>query len=403
MAETNRPAPTHWAVTVLLVALAAYGPVSTDLYLPSLPEMTRHFSVSVSYVQLTLSIFTLGFSFGMLIHGPLSDRWGRRPILLIGALIYVVGSVVCVSAQSIDLLLAGRFIQALGASAGIVVCRAVVRDVYGQDGAARMFSYISGAMAFAPAVAPILGGALHVAFGFRANFVALLVFGLVILVGVWLLLRETNAHRDPRAGAPLSMLRAYGTLVQDRVFLRHCLTNAFIFAGLFSFISGSSFVVIDVLGVSEANFGFVFMFAACSYASCALLGGRLMKALGGGHGLIAIGVGVSAVTGLIGAGLAWTGVQSLWVVMPFVCAHFAACALVIPAGMGGAIGPYPKMAGAASSLMGFIQMGTGALIGAMVGLLHDGTTRVMMTAIALSALFAALTWIGLRGKAATQI
>ncbi len=389
--------PRTRGLAVLLTALVAFGPLSTDMYLPSLPQMVEVFGVSVATVQLTLSIFALGFSVGMLLYGPLSDRFGRRPVLLWGVALYVVASAVCTLAPDIEILIAGRFVQAIGACSGAVLGRAVVRDVYGSEGAARIMSYMASAMALAPAVAPILGGWLHAIFGWRATFAVLLGYGVVMWGWSLAMLRETNAHKDPTATDPQAIVRNFLTLLANRVFLGHTLVVSFGFAGLFSYISGSSFVIVDILGVPARHFGFTFIFVAGSFTLGAFWGGRATQRLGTAR-MINIGLAISLVTSAVGLVLAWTGVQTLWTVVPFVCGHFLACAMIMPNGFAGALGPFPRMAGAASSLLGFLQMGTGALAGWLLGLVYDGTTRPLMTAIFLSGLTAWLGWVVVAGS-----
>lgn len=380
-----KPDPRSFPVALLLTALVAFGPVSTDLYLPSLPAMTRAFDTTVSMVQLTLSVFTAGFAVAMLVYGPLSDRFGRRPVLLGGTVLYVLATLVCLFAPSIEALLAGRFLQALGACAGPVLGRAVVRDVYTREEAARMLSYMASAMALAPAVAPLIGGFLHATFGWQSNFVVLTVFGVLITVATWALLRETNAHRDPHALRPARLAYNYITLVKSRAFMGHTFCVSLAFGGLFSFISGSSFVVIDVLGVDPELFGFAFMAVVGGYITGAFGGGRLTGRIGIER-MLFVGSAICAVAGTTGMVLAWSGIQTIPAVIGPIVLYFLGAALVMPNGTAGAIGPFPRMAGVASSLLGFLQMGTGSLAGYLVGLLHDGTTRVMTTSIGLMGL-----------------
>lgn len=382
--SATKPDPRSLPVAILLTGLVAFGPVSTDLYLPSLPDMTRAFGTTVSMVQLTLSVFTAGFAVAMLVYGPLSDRFGRRPVLIAGAVLYVLASLVCVAADSIEALLVGRFLQAVGACAGPVIGRAVVRDVYERQEAARMLSYMASAMALAPAVAPLLGGALHAAFGWRSNFVVLTLFGILLTVATWLLLRETNAHRDPLALRPARLAGNFAALLRSRLFMGHALCVALAFAGLFSFISGSSFVIIDVLGLEPQHFGFAFMAVVIGYIAGAFGGGRFTGRLGIER-MIALGSAVCALGGVTALVLAWSGVQTIVAVVAPIAVYFLGAALVLPNATAGAISPFPRMAGTASSLLGFLQMGAGALTGWLVGLLHDGTTRVMTTAIGVMA------------------
>ncbi|MBB4268098.1 multidrug effflux MFS transporter [Roseospira visakhapatnamensis] len=390
------PDPRSRTVAALLTVLVAFGPMSTDLYLPSLPAMVEAFDTSVSRAQLTLSVFMAGLALGMLIHGPLSDRYGRRPVLIGGVALYVVASVACVLAPTVEALIAARFVQALGACAGPVIGRAVVRDVYDRGEAARMLSLMASAMALAPAVAPILGGALFSLFGWRANFGVLVVFGVVALTGTWWLLAETNRHRDPMATRPGRLAGTFAHLLRHRAFVGYTLTVSFGFAGLFGFISGSSFVIIDVLGVAPELFGFAFMAVVIGYILGAASGGRLSGRVDLDR-LIGAGVILATLSGGVAAALAWAGIQSVAALVPLVSIYFFATAWIIPLGTAGALSPFPRIAGAVSSLLGFIQMAIGATAGVLVGVLHDGTTRTLTTLLFLMGVcglvaFLALVW-----------
>ncbi|MBR9972600.1 multidrug effflux MFS transporter [Magnetospirillum sulfuroxidans] len=365
---TAHPTPTSLKVTVLLTGLVAFGPVSTDLYLASLPDMGRYFSASVEMVQMTLSVFLLGFAVSMLIYGPLSDRFGRRRVILAGVIIYVIGSVACLLAPTIEMLIASRFLQALGACCGPVVARAVVRDIYPREQAAKVMSYMASAMALAPFVAPILGGWFHTLFGWRSNFILLGIFGLILLLGTWRWLAETNHHQDPHALSPLSMIANYRTLLTDRQVLGYVVVVSATFAGMFSFISASSFVLIDVLALPPALFGFGFAVVVAGYIAGGFIAGKWTSRIGLDR-MIGIGVTGAAITGLTAAALAWSGVQSLPAILLPLMLFFLSGALVIPNGSAGAIAPHPRMAGTASACLGFVQM----VCGASAGWLHSAT------------------------------
>lgn len=371
---TDRPNPTSLKVTVLLTGLVAFGPVSTDLYLASLPDMGRYFSTSVEMVQMTLSVFLLGFAVSMLVYGPLSDRFGRRPVILGGVVIYVLGSVACLLSSSIEMLIASRFLQAVGACCGPVVGRAVVRDVYPRDQAAKVMSYMASAMALAPFVAPILGGWFHTLFGWRANFILLGLFGVVLLAATWRWLGETNHHPDPHALSPLRMLGNYRTLLTDRQVLGYVLVVSCTFAGMFSFISGSSFVLIDVLALPPAYFGFGFAVVVAGYIVGGFVAGKWTHRFGLDR-MIGFGVVGAALSGTVCLVLAWSGIQTLAAVLLPLMVFFMAGAMVIPNGSAGAIAPHPRMAGAASAALGFVQMVCGSLAGWLHSASFDHSSR----------------------------
>ena len=389
-------------IVVLLTMLAAIGPVSTDLYLPSLPTIGAVFGASVSQTQLTLSFFIAGFAVGTLFYGPVSDRLGRRPALLTGLVLYTFASLACAFVDSIELLIALRFVEALGGCAGAVLSRAVVRDLFAREDGARIMSYMASAMALAPAVAPIIGGWIHLAFGWRGQFFALAGLGAALSVAGAFMLGETNKQLNPNATDPARLARNVAQLLRHRAFLGYALTSGFSYGGLFSFISGGAFVVIGVLGVAPENFGFLFLFVAGGFVSGSLIGGRLTKKVGI-LGMMKAGVWLGLSAGVIGLGLALAEIATIPAVIAPVSLVFFACALVFPNATAGALGPFPDMAGTASSVASFIQMGMGAVVGAVVGMLFNGTTVplfavIVCTATAAVAVFYAVVLPAERNK-----
>lgn len=362
----SAPVAPSMGLAVLLTTLVALGPLSTDLYLPALPTLAQVFATDAARVQLTLSVFLAGFACAQLAYGPLSDRFGRRPVLLGGLVIYFAASVACLFANSIETLIAARFVQALGACAGPVLGRAIVRDVWGPQEASRVIAYVGAAMALAPLVGPTLGGVLTVAFGWRANFAALMLFSAVQLVAVLRLLAESNRHRDPAALHPARMLRNFGSLLADRHYLGYLLCFAFSYSALFAFISGSSFVLIGRHALSPEVYGMCFGVVVLGYISGTTLSGRVVRRYGAQRLLFA-GSLLGAAAGLLMLGLELAGVRLLAATLGpmFLCT--AATGLVMPNALGLALAPYPTMAGVASALMGFCQMGIAAIVGILVG------------------------------------
>lgn len=372
-------APTT-SLAILITTLVALGPLSTDFYLPALPAITTALATDVATTQLTLSVFLVGFGVGQLAYGPLSDRYGRRPVLLFGLVVYVLASVACALAPSIDMLIAARFLQALGACAGPVLGRAIVRDLYGPQDSARMLSHIGTAMALAPLAGPVLGGFLTVSFGWRATFVFLTLFS-ALQAGVTLrMLDESNRHLDPTATRPGRMLANFATLLRDRRYLGVLLCNGLAYAGLFAFISASPFVFINMFGFSPQAMGLAFGVMVSGYMVGTTISGRLSRRAGPER-LLRSGVTLGAVAGLVMLALALAGVhRPLAVMLPM---WFSACAigLIMPNAAAMGMGPYPRMAGAAASLMGFAQMSLSALFGIVVG--HALRDNVVPMALAI--------------------
>jgi MFS transporter, DHA1 family, multidrug resistance protein len=379
-------APESRGTSAILIGAVALGPVSTDLYLPSLPSIGRDLGADVAATQLTLSVFLIAFALVQIPVGPLSDRFGRRPILLSGLAVYALASVVCAFAPSIEALIAARAAQAAGACAGVVLGRAVVRDIYGPDRAARMLAYIGGAVALAPMVGPILGGMIQSLLGWRWNFGILALFAIATLTLGMGGLPESNTRRDPHALDPSRMAANFRTLLRHRAFMGFALAVAFSYAGLFAFISGSSFVLIDALAVPAERFGYVFAVVVIGYIAGTQIAARLTLRLGiarmiwfGGIASLAGGSGMVALAPLA-AGSPWAVAA---IMVPMAC-YTMGTGMVMPNAQAGALGPFAHMAGAASALMGFLQMAIAALTGIAFGQLHDGTPLPMAALVALS-------------------
>ncbi|MGK9169419.1 multidrug effflux MFS transporter [Inquilinus limosus] len=372
-------------IAVVLTLLTGFGPMSTDLYLPSLPALVTAFGSDVATVQLTLSVFLVGFAVAQLVYGPVSDRFGRRPAILAGVVLFTMASIACALATSIEMLILCRFLQALGACCGPVLGRAVVRDLYGPDRAARILAYMSMAMALAPAIGPIIGGVLQEAFGWRANFWVLVGFGALMLASVLALLGESNRHRDPLATSPTRLARNYGALLRHRRYIGYVMIVACGYSAIFTFISGSSFVLSGMLGLSPPVYGACFGAVVAGYMLGTFGSGRLTLRLGIDR-MIAAGTLVMLAGAAAMAGLAGAGVFTVWaVVAPFFLVMIGV-GLTLPNAIAGAIGPFPTMAGTASALMGFIQMTLAALVGIAIGHATGSDALPMAAAVLLTTL-----------------
>jgi DHA1 family bicyclomycin/chloramphenicol resistance-like MFS transporter len=376
-------APNSLPVTALLTALVALGPLSTDLYLPSLPSLAGYFAVGVDDIQLTLSVFLVGLATAQLVYGPLSDRFGRRPVLLVGLAIYVVASVVCMLAPSVPVLVVARFVQAVGACVGPVLGRAVVRDVYGREGAARVLAYMSAAMALAPAIGPILGGFFEEWFGWRINFLALVLYGSGGPSSPGASCRKPTRRGPAGRAADLHPARL-SRLPQSRL-PRLCPLLRLAYSGIFAFISGSSYVCRRWWAGTD-RFGSASPAWSSATSSAHGRRGRLSRRLDIDR-LIAVGAGIGVAGGtlllaLALASAAHSGIAGALLIVGPMLVFMIGGGLVLPNSIAGAIGPFPRAAGAASALLGFTQMTAAAAIGIAVAALYDDSAIPMTATIA---------------------
>lgn len=378
--ETTAPRVAPRGLFLVLPALVAFQAISTDLYLPALPSIGADLGASVEEVQLTLSLFLVGFGVAQLAWGPLSDRIGRRPPLLAGTGLYVAASLVCLLAPSIEALVGARFVQAVAACSGVVLGRAVVRDLFEPAEAAKVLAYLGTAMALAPIFGPVLGGWLTLAFGWRSTFAALALFGFLSFLGVLLAVPETNRRKDPQATSPARLAANYGALLGDRRYLARVALAGLGYAGIFSFISGSPHVLIDAVGLRPDRYGLCFAAGVAGWMAGTFAAGRLNRRLGL-PALLRLGTRLSAVAALTGLGWALAAPPSWPAVVAPMFFFMLGAGFTLPTAMALAIGPYPEKAGLASALLGFLQLLFAALVGLAVSALYDRTAVPMMAAL----------------------
>jgi DHA1 family bicyclomycin/chloramphenicol resistance-like MFS transporter len=384
--------PESLPVGALLTALVALGQISTSIYIPSMPSIVVDLATTPSRVNLTLSGFLLGFALCQMIFGPISDRFGRRPVLFAGLGFYLAASLLCTFAPDIRVLIAGRVLQGMAACAGPVLGRAIVRDIYGPSRTAAAMAYIGAALAVSPAVAPIIGGYLQVWFGWRAAFVFLTAVGALIFVATWLLLAETNPRdRGYESGGAPGLLNACATLLRDRRYLGYTLVVAFVFAGLMAFAAGGPFVFIELLGLSPEHYGMLSIFTVAAYLVGSLAAGRLDGRLAL-HRLVLLGIAGALIGG--GATVALAAFASLSVVgvVAPMAIFTAGLGMALPTGIASAMAPFPRIAGAASALLGLIQMLVAAAASFAVGVLPHGSAVPMAAVIAAGSAAALLSF-----------
>jgi len=381
--------PQSFLMAALLTALVAIAPLSTNMYLPALPDIAQHFQAPMGDVQLTLSMYLVGFAVGQLILGPLSDRFGRRPVLIGGLIAFCIASIACWLASNVALLIFARLFQAVGACAGVAISRAMVRDIHGTHNAAHLLTHMGTAMAVAPLIAPLIGGVFTAHYGWQSNFIVLAGVGLFLLLLSAFALPESHAPSERVALSPKRMGMNYKFLTTHPEFRDFALVNAFAFAGLFAFSSASSFVLIDGFGIGATAFGFAFAVVVVGFMTGSQISVRLLKRMEIER-LIGLGGRIALVAGIAGLLTVWLAPPSvLTVIAPMFC-YNVAVGFIMPNAMAGSIGPFPQMAGAAAALMGFIQMITAAAAGALVGQVHDHTPVPMLVTVAVCGL---LAWV----------
>ncbi len=325
------------------------------MFLPSMPVMAEEFDVSASTIQLAVTLFLLYFAASQLVYGSASDRFGRRPVLIVGLLIFIAGGALSLFAQSAEMLILGRIVQGIGGGAGPAIGRAMVLDIFGRARAARVMAYMTIATPLAPAIAPMIGGVLQDAFDWRAVFVVLIGIGVFLLVAYRALLPETNVRRDAGALGATQISKNYRALFSNRSFVAYSLAIGLMFAGQLVFISGSSFVLIDELGLSPSTFGLAFGFVAGGIMSGAWLSSRLVDRWLDTN-VVLLGAAVAATASAVMALLAWSGVESVWAVLVPMFVTSAGTGIARPPAMAGALIPFQHMAGLASAVLGFAQM-----------------------------------------------
>lgn len=394
---TRATGRTGLLVTLVLGGLTATPPLAMDMYLPSLPEVTGSLHAPAATVQLTLTACLAGMAFGQLVVGPMSDRWGRRRPLLSGLVVYVLATVLCALAPTVELLVAFRLAQGLAGAAGIVIARAVVRDLYDGDAMARFFSTLMLISGVAPVVAPLIGGQILRVTDWRGVFVVLTAVGIALTAVVWARLPETLRPEDRHVGGVGEALHAMRGLLADRVFAGYMLAGGFTFAALFAYISASPFVIQEIYGASPQTFSLLFGVNSVGLVIAGQINGKVLvgrvpleKVLAAGLALV-----VLAATALL---LMSTGVFGNVGLVPVSAALFvlmSAMGLALPNTQALALMRVRHAAGSASALLGTTSFLIGAVASPLVGIAGEHTAVPMAVVQLAAVLVAAACFVGL--------
>ncbi len=380
----------NFRTVLILSALVAFAPMSIDMYLPALPTLERFFAADTASVQHTLASFFLGLTVGQILYGPIADKYGRKPPLYFGLSLYVVASAACALAPTIGSLISLRFLQALSGCAGMVVARAVVRDLYDRQESARVYSVLLMVMGIAPIVAPLAGGYLLTWFGWRSIFWVLALFGVACLIAVKTGLPETIPRDQPRIALSKAMGN-YAALLADRRYLGYALSGGFGQAGMFAYISGSPFVIIDLYGVPAHYYGWLFGMNATGIVAFTQLNRRMLLRYDADR-VLDFGNLAGIVMGVLLLLMAWTNAAGLVGILAPLFFVVSLRGLTFPNASAGAMAPFPEKAGSASALLGSVQFAIAAFASAAVGIFHNGTAVPMAAVVGTCGLLAFVSY-----------
>lgn len=396
-AEPNGAVSVSRPISVLvpiLASLTAFAPLSIDMYLPSFPKIAEEFVIPDATVELSLASFFVGLAIGQLFYGTATDRFGRKQPLYVGLTIYFIASIICALSRNIEVLIVARFFQALGACGGIVIARAMVRDLFDHQESARIFSLLMLVMGVAPILAPLIGGYVALFFGWRAIFYVVAAVSLAVLAAVIFILPETKAPN--REVTFRNTFQNYWSILKDREFLGFTLTGGFAQAGLFAYITGSPFIFINIFGVLSEHFGWVFGANAVGLIGFSQLNGRLLKT----HNPNDILRKCLIFTAIFCLLLIAAGVLNLgfWGVAIPLFMFVASLGMVFPNSTAGALSKQGAMAGTASALLGSLQYALAAISSTLVSSLNNGTTLPTTALIGGSGILTFLTFTFLIAK-----
>jgi len=373
----------------VLISMAAIGPLAMNMLVPSMPGLQTTFQVSSGVVQMTLTVYLAGLAVCQMVYGPLSDRYGRRPMLLAGLALFVAASIACALATSIEMLIVARGVQAIGGSAGMILSRAIVRDLFSREQSASVLGYITMAWVLAPMISPLIGGLLDQWFSFRAGFFVLACIGSLVFLAVFIRLKETNLSLQP--DARLVRTKLYATLLQNRAFRGYAATVAYGSAVFFCYLAVAPFIMVTVQGYSPVEYGIWFMCSAVGYMAGNFISGRYSMRIGNDR-MIRIGNVLTLAGAILMLGFALSGFfHPATLFLPMALCAFGN-GIMIPNGLTAAISVDPKNIGSGAGLTGFLQIALGAIASQCVGYFQATWINVGFWVMAIMAVLAALAY-----------
>ncbi len=390
-ATTNDASKISFVLFVVLGAIGALTPLAIDMYLPAMPSIAKDLGVGAGAVQITLTAYTSGFAIGQLLHGPLADSYGRRPVMLVGIALFALASIVSATTNGIDALTYVRTAQGFAGAAAAVVIQAVVRDMFDREDFARAMSFVTLVITLAPLAAPMIGGHLAVWFGWRSIFWVLAIFAVIVIMLVYWKIPETLAPENRQPLHIRSTLRNYAQLCRSGFAMGLIFAGAFSFSGMFAFLTAGSFVYIDIYGVSPSEFGYLFGLNIVAMIAMTSINGRFVKKVGS-HAMLRFGLFIQLMSGF-GLFLGWLLDWGLWGTVPFVVMFVGTISTIGSNSMALLLSRFPRMAGTASSLAGTLRFGTGSIVGMIVAAMPSGVAWPMIFVMSVcSVLSAGFYW-----------
>src|SRR6187399_1496069 len=398
MSNTTRKK--NFYLILMLGSLTAIGPFSIDMYLPAFPDIAKGLHTTVAQITLSLSSFFIGISAGQLLYGPLLERFGRKKPLYAGLVIYLLASVGCALATSVNALIVFRFLQALGGCAGLVTARAMVRDLFDVKQNAKIFSSLMLVVAVSPIIAPTVGGYVTALFGWRFVFLILIIVALVIITGIYFFLPESKKPDPGFSLKPRPIIKGFAGVIRHPQFYTYTLTASISSAGLYAYIAGSPYVFMEIFKVNEKQYGWIFALIAMGLIGASQINSVLLKNYTSEQ-LIKVALTCQSIIGISMAVITFLGWNDVFITIFFIFIFLSTQGFVFPNASALSLASFGHNAGSASALMGAIQMSIGAGTSALVSVLQNHTA-LPMTAVMACCAVAALTVFSLGRKIIIQ-